>query len=263
MMTPPESVPRLSRGETIRQNSSHRLDGDVTLFSSERKEEHVTTSRTAEFVARLREPGADAAPEADDADEVTTRILAATRDLAEDVGLRRITMDDVARRSGLGRATVYRRFPNKAALIDTIVMTEARTYLEGDERAWALGDTLEDRMVHSTLFAVTFLREHKLLRKILRTEADAFLPSLTTEAGPILDFATAQSAAMLRTALYGDAPITAAQERHLRTAAELQTRLTLSFIVTPHTGIKLTSLDDLREYVRRYLLPMVVGPDGV
>jgi AcrR family transcriptional regulator len=220
----------------------------------------VNRSRTAEFVERLSAPTSARSEAGDHADQVTARILAATRELAEEVGVRRITMDDVARRSGLGRATVYRRFPNKAALIDTIVMTEASAYLEGDAEAWERGETLEDRMVHSTLFAVTILREHKLLRKLLRTEPDSFLPSLTTEAGPIVDFATSQSVEMLRRALYGDAPITADQERHLRTAAELQTRLTLSFIVTPHTGIKLGSLDELRAYVRRYLLPMVVGP---
>ncbi|MCV7147963.1 helix-turn-helix transcriptional regulator, partial [Mycobacterium riyadhense] len=31
-------------------------------------------------------------------------------------------MEDIARRSGLGRATVYRRFPTKAALIDALVL---------------------------------------------------------------------------------------------------------------------------------------------
>jgi hypothetical protein len=65
----------------------------------------------------------------------------------------------------------------------------------------------------------------------------------------------------LRTDLYGTTKTTPAQERHLRTVAELHTRLTLSFIVTPHTSINLATLDDTREYVRNYLLPMVVGSD--
>ena len=49
------------------------------------------------------------------------------------------------------------------------------------------------------------------------------------------------------------------EDCRLRTAAELQTRLTLSFIVTPHTSIKLETIDDTREFVRTYLLPMVTG----
>jgi hypothetical protein len=41
--------------------------------------------------------------------------------------------------------------------------------------------------------------------------------------------------------------------------AELQTRLTLSFIVTPHTSINLANIDDTRAYVRAYLMPMIEG----
>jgi hypothetical protein len=41
--------------------------------------------------------------------------------------------------------------------------------------------------------------------------------------------------------------------------AELQTRLTLSFVVTPRTGIKLENLDEAGEYVRAYLMSMITG----
>ncbi len=198
------------------------------------------------MLARVREP-----------DPISTRILSATLEQAELVGIRRTTMEDVARRSGVGRATLYRRFPTKDALIDALVLSEARRYLDGSAQARAHADNLEDRLVYGTVFTVTFLRDHALLKKLLRTEPETILPSLTVDAGAIIDFATDYSAAQLRTDLYGTTPTTAAQERHLRTVAELHTRLTLSFIVTPHTGIKLTSLDDTRDYVRTYLLPMV------
>lgn len=111
------------------------------------------------------------------------------------------------------------------------------------------------------MFTVTFLREHALLKKLLRTEPETILPSLTVEAGPILDFAVDQSAAELRTDIFGTAAITPDQERQLRTVAELHTRLTLSFSVTEqHSSINLATIDDTREFVRRYLLPMITGP---
>jgi hypothetical protein len=116
-------------------------------------------------------------------------------------------------------------------------------------------------MVYGTVFTVTFLREHRLLKQLLRTEPETILPSLTVDAGAIIDFATEHSAALLRTDLYGTKKTTPAQERHLRTVAELHTRLTLSFIVTPHTSINLATIDDTREYVRNYLLPMVTGSE--
>ncbi|MGX9669960.1 helix-turn-helix domain-containing protein [Mycobacterium sp. HM-7] len=219
----------------------------------------MTSSRTEDFVRRLSEPDPAVVALVENPDEITTRILRAGLEQAELVGMRRSTMEDVAKRSGVGRATLYRRFPTKTALNDAIVLSEVRRFLEGSTQARAQGTTFEDRMVYDTVFTVTFIREHALLKKLLRLEPEAILPSLTVDAGPIVDFATDYSVALFRRELYGTKAITAAQERHLRTAAELQTRLTLSFIVTPHTSIKLTSLDDTRAYVRRYLMPMVTS----
>ncbi|WP_458318575.1 helix-turn-helix domain-containing protein [Mycolicibacterium brisbanense] len=221
----------------------------------------MTTTRTADFVRRLARPDPAVLSLVREPDAISTRILAAALEQAELVGIRRTTMEDVARRSGVGRATLYRRFPTKDALIDALVLAEARRYLEGSDRARAQADTLEDRMVFDTVFTVTFLREHALLKKLLRTEPETIRPSLTVDAGAIIDFATEHSAAQLRTDLYGSAETTEAQERHLRTVAELHARLTLSFIVTPHSSIKLTTLDDTREYVRTYLLPMVTAAE--
>ena len=217
----------------------------------------MASTRTTEFVRRLAEPDPAALARVSEPDAITTRILDAALEQAELVGIRRMTMEDVARCSGVGRATLYRRFPTKDALIDALVLAEARRYLDGSAQARSRADTLEDRLVYGTVFTVTFLREHTLLKKLLRTEPETILPSLTIDAGAILDFATDHSAALLRTDLYGTGTTTPAQDRHLRTVAELHTRLTLSFIVTPHTGIRLTTIGDTRAYVRTYLLPMV------
>jgi AcrR family transcriptional regulator len=217
----------------------------------------VTSTRTADFVRRLTEPDPAVVARIVNPDEITTRILAATLEQAELVGIRRTTMEDVARRSGVGRATLYRRFPTKSALIDAVVLSEARRYMDGSAQARSQATTFEDRMVYSTVFSVTFMREHSLLKKLLRTEPETILPSLTVDAGAILDYAAEHSTALLRTELYGTKASSPAQERHLRTVAELHTRLTLSFIVTPHTSINLATLDDTRAYVRNYLMPMI------
>jgi AcrR family transcriptional regulator len=219
----------------------------------------VTSARTAEFVRRIAVPDPAVLAQVEHPDEITTRILSATLEQAELIGIRRTTMEDVARRSGVGRATLYRRFPTKTALIDAVVLAEARRYLDGSMHSRLRGATLEERLVNGTVFTVTFLREHSLLRKLLRTEPETILPSLTIDAGPIIDFATEHEVALLRSELYGTTKTTRAQERHLRTVAELQTRLTLSFIVAPHTGINLATIDDTRAYVRDYLLPMITA----
>src|ERR1700757_4662068 len=128
-------------------------------FERERSDQ-VSTSRTAEFVRRLIAPEPAVLAQLHRPDDITSRILGATLEQAELVGMRRITMEDVARRSGVGRATLYRRFPTKAALIDAVVLAEARRFLEGSALARSRAATFEDRMVYSTVFTVTFLREH-------------------------------------------------------------------------------------------------------
>jgi len=57
------------------------------------------------------------------------RILVAGAELLAERGLNRLSLDEVAARSGASRATVYRLFPGKAALFREIV----RTYLPVDE----------------------------------------------------------------------------------------------------------------------------------
>lgn len=220
----------------------------------------MTATRTAEFVQRLAAPDPAVVAQLQDPDEITTRILSAALEQAELVGFRRTTMEDVARRSGVGRATLYRRFPTKAVLIDAVVLAEVHRFFDGNMEARSHGTTLEDRLVHGTVFTVTFLREHTLLKKLLRTEPETILPSLTVDAGAILEFATEHSAANLRDELYATNPTTPEQERHLRTVAELHARLTLSFIVTQHSGIDLATFDDTRTFVRNYLLPMIARP---
>lgn len=54
---------------------------------------------------RLRDPGVDEA------------ILAAAVDLLAEAGYARLTMDQVAARAGVGKASIYLRWPNKVALV--------------------------------------------------------------------------------------------------------------------------------------------------
>jgi AcrR family transcriptional regulator len=213
----------------------------------------------AEFLQRVATPDPSVLGKARDPDETTARILRGALEQFELIGIRRTTMEDVARRSGVGRATLYRRFPTKDALVDAVVLAEVVRYLEGNARARARGTTVEERMVEGTLFTMRFMREHTLLKRLLDTEPETILPSLTVDAGTLLAFITEQGAAMARAELYGADTPTPAQEQHLRNVVELHARLTISFILTPQTGIILDTTDDVRAYAHDYLLPMVTG----
>ena len=67
---------------------------------------------------RPRDPGVD------------TAIRAATVDLLGEVGYARLTMDEVAVRAGVAKASLYLRWPNKVALVADALQQRARTVPE-------------------------------------------------------------------------------------------------------------------------------------
>ncbi|WP_307188357.1 TetR/AcrR family transcriptional regulator [Nocardia alba] len=195
-------------------------------------------------------------------DEIATRVLRGAREQFELVGIRRTTMEDVARHCGIARASLYRRFPAKSQLVDAVVLAEVRRYFDGSTRAHESGRTVAEKIVNGTVFNVGFLREHTLLQKLLRTEPETLLPGLTVGAAALLDLATYRGAAQLVELLHGEQTPTPAQQRHLRTVAELHTRLTLSFALTPHTSIDLDTVDAIRIFANTYLIPSITAYDG-
>lgn len=59
--------------------------------------------------------------ERSDAARNRRRILAAARSLFGDKGVTRVTMEEVARTAGVGKGTLYRRFPNKGLLCEALL----------------------------------------------------------------------------------------------------------------------------------------------
>jgi len=116
-----------------------------------------------------------------------------------------------------------------------------------------------DRMIERLAFALQYLRNHPLLRRLLRTEPEAILPSLTVNGGPVVDLAREHVAAFIRRDLFGSQQPSADAERHIATVAELGVRIVLSFILTPSTAIPMDTLDDARAFARDLIAPVHAG----
>ena len=80
--------------------------------------------------------GSSAAPERADAARNRARVLAAAADLFAASDPRTVTMDDIAKAAGVGRATVYRRYPDTwsiaVALLDEHERALQERLLRGD-----------------------------------------------------------------------------------------------------------------------------------
>src|SRR5438132_7533609 len=85
-------------------------------------------------VVEARRPGRPRSAEADEA------ILEAAVDLFAEVGLEGLTVEGVAARAGVGKATIYRRYPGKV----DIVVAAARRFTEGPVEAPDTGTTRGD-----------------------------------------------------------------------------------------------------------------------
>jgi AcrR family transcriptional regulator len=77
-----------------------------------------------------------------DAQQNRERILAAARPLFAECGLA-ATLDDVARRAGLGVGTVYRRFPSRDALVEALFEERILEMVRLVDEALALEDPWE------------------------------------------------------------------------------------------------------------------------
>jgi AcrR family transcriptional regulator len=186
---------------------------------------------------------------ADEHDATAERIIDTALAEFTEFGFHRVSIADVARRAGLHRATVHRRFPTKGDLVTAASIVWARRFFENIAAAVADLESFEDRLVEGFTLSLTSLRADPLVTRIVVTDADTVLPFLTTQGGPVLAAVTEFFAEHYRAA-YPEASDT-------DVAAELAARLGLSLLLTPTSRASLDSDDEIRGFARRYLLALV------
>lgn len=107
------------------------------------------------------------------------RVLAAVVTVAGRSGIARLTVDEVAREAGVGRASVYRWFPGgREQLVDEGITWEVGRFLQRLVAATADAADLRDRLLRSITVARRALAEHAVLQRLLDTEPGGVLPQL-------------------------------------------------------------------------------------
>jgi len=186
-------------------------------------------------------------------DSTSERILAAASQQVEDFGLRRFTIDDVARRLRLSRVTIYRYFPKRDRLVEAVLLRELHRFLRAVDAAVEPYETLEERLVEGVVFALSYLRRHRLLQRLLRTEPELILPALTVNAGGVLAAGREFIAGFARReAERGGLPLA---EEEIEAVAELLARAVLSFVLTPDSVLGMRSDGEVRRFADHYLAP--------
>lgn len=117
------------------------------------------------------------------------RLLAATYRCVERFGLGKTTIDDIAKESGVSRATIYRQFAGgRDELLLETVGWELSNYFNRLADQVRDAPSLTELLRRGLAFAHRSVAEHAVLRKVMETEPERLLPLLTTEAAKTLPF---------------------------------------------------------------------------
>jgi len=179
--------------------------------------------------------------------ELEARAVAALLTCVARQGLRKTTLDDVARETGCGRATLYRYFASKQALLTAAGHSEATRIVAALRDAAAGADTLEDAVVALLVTASAELGAHPALRFVADFEPDWLLPQLAFAGGDRF-LAVAADALAPAVDRFVDAD-------HAVRAAEWIARVGLCLLCSPVAPVALDDEASVRDYAREFIVP--------
>jgi AcrR family transcriptional regulator len=108
------------------------------------------------------------------------RILDATRLCVAEFGVKRTTLAEVARRAGVSRPTVYRRWPDTRTLIADLLTREIAATIDVTVRA---DQPVRAQLVAAVLDGVRAIGASPLFEKLFRTDSDLMLTYIVERLG--------------------------------------------------------------------------------
>jgi AcrR family transcriptional regulator len=154
-------------------------------------------------------------------------ILDATYEAISVYGIARLSLEDVAKRAGLSRQSLYRYFRSKDDVVAAVMVREEESLLEVVAAAGNVHEHLQDALEASILATLEAAREHPLLGRLLQTEPERLLPFLMSDNAPVLAAAGPAVADLIR------ARLPAVSKDRARRAGDMVTRLLVSWVVNP------------------------------
>jgi len=163
-------------------------------------------------------------------------------------GIAKTTLDDIARESGVSRATIYRTFAGgKGALLNALAIRETVRFADAVDAAAAPAETLEDLVVAGITTTTGYLAHHDAFQYLLAHEPDTVLPQFAFKK---VDVVLRQAAAIAAPHLARFLPAESVPR-----AAEWVTRIVLSHLLNPSDDIDLTDEAATRRFARQFVLP--------
>ena len=174
-------------------------------------------------------------------------VLDAARECVLAVGFRRTTFSDVARRAGVSRMTLYRRFPDLETILSSLMTREFGRVVERARQAGSAHATSRERAVAMVTLAARSLHADPLFARLLDVDPELLLPYVTVRLGGMQRMAVAGRAAELE---QRDGSVRDGDPEVLARAIELMAR---GFVLAREPG--LDAWGELGRAVDGYLRP--------
>jgi AcrR family transcriptional regulator len=159
------------------------------------------------------------------------RLLDAARDRLTDRTWAQVTMAEIAGAAGVSRQTLYNEFGNRDEFGQALVIREGSRFLDAVEDA--IGEHPDDPLLALKAALERFLTiatTDPFVRLLLNDDGTGgLLPLVTTQSGPVLDWAGHRVAQAIR----AHWPQAAAVQADLQTLADSLVRLAISHVTAP------------------------------
>jgi AcrR family transcriptional regulator len=181
--------------------------------------------------------------------DATAAILDAALLEFEQHGFRRVALDDVARRAGVSRTTIYRRFANRDELVAAVVERE-NTELFAD-----IADELKTAGPQSDLYVEAFtlsilrFRRHRVLNRMMADEPALVLELMHRHYGAAVD----RMAAALRI-IFPEGFADRIGEQAVNDLADTILRYAAMVLLLPSVEA-LETAEEIRAFAARHFVP--------
>ncbi len=191
-----------------------------------------------------------AAPDAG-ASGIEGRAVAATLACIARIGLAKTTLDDIAREAGCGRATLYRYFGSRRALVARAARSELTAVGERIRVRIAAAGTLDDALTALLVATALEYGRQGALQTLLEVERGTVLPLVTFRGTDRLLALAADAFGPDLEQFFAGTD----RARRARRCASWTTRVALTYLLARDRPVDLTDEESARTLVHRFVLP--------
>ncbi|MCK8646689.1 TetR/AcrR family transcriptional regulator [Mycobacterium colombiense] len=184
-------------------------------------------------------------------DPVGDRILAAAADLVGRRGHQQTTMAEIARKAGVGRATVFRRFGSKQEIIDRALVRELRLLALVLKDSATNADTAAAALIDCFVLSMRAMRRRPLLRRLAQVEPEQLIAFARLRRPPVLELWRSMYRSIVESF---DTQVDPLQCCAL---ADVLIHLTLGYNLVPESSIDLKDDEKLRRLAASVVEPVL------